>query len=410
MDLVIMSSQDINYTLEDLHRLVNFGLRGNMVSDEMYKKLMPDVVDRYYNNLITKQNPVDNNFYKHMKINDLKNHNHIASTEYSKDNDWETTYWEDWDILIDDGLIHNKDYSSGRYSRFHGISLLSAYNKYSRFPLYQPYYKPTNRLSDYGILNSTGPIGYKVANDKNYDDLKVCFTDRYCDNDLTCVFAIFDIGKNSKVTVTELFENKIGCKIYNILYLVRDGATLNIKRQHDYNNKEQSMNIIESKFVQFPGSKLKFEVFGEGSKHNQETIDVEIHDDCKTSVVGTFNLFEDNVNNIYVNVHHKKPGSSSIVDVRTIGDDFSHSSFCGKINIDQVAEDTFAHLQNKNLMVSDTAVMITEPQLDINTKEVECSHGCTVSNYDEDMLYYLQSRGVNDIDSEELLKTCFLKA
>ena len=44
-----MSSQDINYTLEDLHRLVNFGLRGNMVSDEMYKKLMPDVVDRYYN-------------------------------------------------------------------------------------------------------------------------------------------------------------------------------------------------------------------------------------------------------------------------------------------------------------------------------------------------------------------------
>ena len=140
-----------------------------------------------------------------------------------------------------------------------------------------------------------------------------------------------------------------------------------------------------------------------------EVIDLEIHDNCSTSIIGTFNLFDKNVNNMHVNVHHKKPGSTSIVDVRTIGDDFSHSSFCGKINIDKIAEDTFAHLENKNLMVSDSAVMITEPQLDINTKEVECSHGCTVSNFNKDMLYYLQSRGVDNIASEELLKECFLK-
>ena len=109
-----------------------------------------------------------------------------------------------------------------------------------------------------------------------------------------------------------------------------------------------------------------------------------------------------------VNINHLRPKSKSIVDVRTIGDDNSHSSFIGKINILKEAEDTWAHLENKNLMVSKKATMITEPQLDINTKEVVCSHGCTVSNIDKQMLYYLQSRGIGDIESEELLKRCFI--
>lgn len=399
---------NINYTIDDLHHMVNLGVRGNMVCDNIYKQMMPDVVDRYFDNLVTKGNPVDNKFYKHMKINDAKNHINIASNSINKNEDWKTDYLEDWDIIIDDGLIQDKGFTKS-YHNNRGLRLLSSYNKYSRFPLYQPYFKPTNRISDYGILNSTGPVGFKVLNQRNFDDLKVCYTDKYADKDLTCVFVIVDIGKNSNVNLKELFENKDGCKIYNILYLVRDGATLKLSRQHDYNGKEQSMNIIESKIIQFPGSKLSYEVYGEGSKHNQEVIDLEIHDNCSTSIIGTFNLFDKNVNNMYVNVHHKKPNSSSIVDVRTIGDDFSHSSFCGKINIDKIAENTFAHLENKNLMVSDSAVMITEPQLDINTKEVECSHGCTVSNFNKDMLYYLQSRGVDNIASEELLKECFLK-
>ncbi len=402
-----MSNEYLQYTIEDLHHMVNLGVRGNMVCDSIYKQLMPDVVDRFYSNLINNKNPIDNKFYKHMKINDVKDHNNIASDLPNKSEDWQTDYFEDWDIIIDDGLIQDKGFDRG-YD-FNGLRLLSSYNKYSRFPLYQPYYKPTNRLSDYGILNSTGPVGLKVLANRKFEDLKVCYTDKYADKDLTCVFVIVDIGKNSKVELKEFFENKDGCKIYNILYLIRDGATLKLNRQHDYSHKDKSMNVIESKFIQFPGSKLSYEVFGEGSKHNQEIVDVEIHDNCNTSVIGTFNLYDKNVNNMYVNVHHKKPGSSSIVDVRTIGDDFSHSSFCGKINIDKIAEETFAHLENKNLMVSDSAVMVTEPQLDINTKEVECSHGCTVSNYNKDMLYYLQSRGVDNIASEELLKECFLK-
>ena len=53
---------NINYTIDDLHHMVNLGVRGNMVCDNIYKQMMPDVVDRYFDNLVTKGNPVEINF------------------------------------------------------------------------------------------------------------------------------------------------------------------------------------------------------------------------------------------------------------------------------------------------------------------------------------------------------------
>ena len=54
---------NINYTIDDLHHMVNLGVRGNMVCDNIYKQMMPDVVDRYFDNLVTKGNPKGINNY-----------------------------------------------------------------------------------------------------------------------------------------------------------------------------------------------------------------------------------------------------------------------------------------------------------------------------------------------------------
>ena len=86
-------------------------------------------------------------------------------------------------------------------------------------------------------------------------------------------------------------------------------------------------------------------------------------------------------------VHHKGPGSYSNVEVKTTLEDTSHLSFLGEIIVDKTAVDTDAQLTNKNLQLSESATVVTEPQLDINTKEISCSHGCTVSNIDKDKLF-----------------------
>ena len=64
---------------------------------------------------------------------------------------------------------------------------------------------------------------------------------------------------------------------------------------------------------------------------------------------------------------------------------------------------------NKNLQISKKAKVYTEPTLDILNKEVVCSHGCTISNIDENELYYLQTKGLDKTQSINILKDAFLK-
>ena len=65
-------------------------------------------------------------------------------------------------------------------------------------------------------------------------------------------------------------------------------------------------------------------------------------------------------------------------------------------------------MDNSNLMLSKTAKMQTRPILDIYTKEIECSHGCTISNVDEEQLYYLQTKGFDKKSAENILVDSFL--
>ena len=127
-----------------------------------------------------------------------------------------------------------------------------------------------------------------------------------------------------------------------------------------------------------------------------------------TEIKGSFYCYENVVNNSVANIHHIGKNSKSRVDIKSIIDDNAHSSFLGCITVDKDATGVDAELYNKNLCVSDSATVITEPQLDINTKDIMCKHGCTISNISKEQLYYLNSRGIEDYKSEDILQQCFL--
>ena len=58
------------------------------------------------------------------------------------------------------------------------------------------------------------------------------------------------------------------------------------------------------------------------------------------------------------------------------------------------AQKTDAKQTNRNLLLSERAKVDTKPQLEIFADDVKCTHGATVGELDENMLFYLQSRGI----------------
>ena len=81
--------------------------------------------------------------------------------------------------------------------------------------------------------------------------------------------------------------------------------------------------------------------------------------------------------------------------------------FNGKIFVRPQAQKTNAYQSNKNILLSNAATINSKPQLEIFADDVKCSHGSTVGRLNEEGMFYLQSRGINEKTARSLLLYAF---
>ncbi|GAC1429215.1 MAG: Fe-S cluster assembly protein SufD [Chitinophagaceae bacterium] len=106
-------------------------------------------------------------------------------------------------------------------------------------------------------------------------------------------------------------------------------------------------------------------------------------------------------------VDNVKPHCLSNELYKGIINDKATAVFNGKIFVQPQAQKTNAYQSNKNILLSADASVNTKPQLEIFADDVKCSHGCTIGRLDEEGLFYLQSRGINDTIARSLLVHAF---
>ena len=62
---------------------------------------------------------------------------------------------------------------------------------------------------------------------------------------------------------------------------------------------------------------------------------------------------------------------------------------------------------NRNLLLSDDVQIDTKPQLEIYADDVKCTHGATIGQIEGDALFYLRSRGIDEVSARKLLLFAF---
>lgn len=92
---------------------------------------------------------------------------------------------------------------------------------------------------------------------------------------------------------------------------------------------------------------------------------------------------------------------------KCIIDHKAHGVFNGKVFVPQTAQFTNANQLSRNLLLSSKGRIDTKPQLEIVADNVKCSHGVTVSQLEEDEVFYLRSRGLSETLSRHLLIDAF---
>lgn len=69
--------------------------------------------------------------------------------------------------------------------------------------------------------------------------------------------------------------------------------------------------------------------------------------------------------------------------------------FDGNVKVNRLAQKTDAQQLSRNLLLVPRATVNVKPNLQIIADDVKCTHGCTVSDLEEDELFYLSSRGIS---------------
>ncbi|MGA2593829.1 MAG: Fe-S cluster assembly protein SufD [Bryobacteraceae bacterium] len=111
----------------------------------------------------------------------------------------------------------------------------------------------------------------------------------------------------------------------------------------------------------------------------------------------------------HTSIDHAKPHGASHELYKGILDGKSSAVFSGKILVRKDAQKTDAKQTNKNLVLSEEAVINTKPELQIHADDVRCTHGATIGQLDGEGIFYLRSRGIGLADARNLLIYAFAR-
>ena len=145
--------------------------------------------------------------------------------------------------------------------------------------------------------------------------------------------------------------------------------------------------------------------------------DVKLNLDCvlasegeRLTISGLFIASAQQRVELNLDIRHEVGSCYSLQDFKGIASGSSKVKFSGRIVVAHDAQKTEAYQKNNNLLLSQTAEVSTEPQLEIYADDVKCSHGATVAQLDRNEQFYMQSRGIGLADARYLQCISFLSS
>jgi len=109
-------------------------------------------------------------------------------------------------------------------------------------------------------------------------------------------------------------------------------------------------------------------------------------------------------------IDHASPHTSSNQLYKGVLDDKGQGVFYGRVVVRPDAQKVVARQANNNLILSQEARAQSTPQLEIHADDVQCFHGSTIGQLDEEMIFYLRSRGIAGDRARQVLTVAFANA
>ena len=403
------------FKLEDIADYVSSPEFINLAEQSSYSKKVPGLHNHYVDNLMyIREVGIPNNKHEQFNFSNLNKLKQIEILERQSQFDpidaldkFEWIAHEENSIVINDSVIMTS-MDMGTKKPF-GVQILDniKFNKQKQDE-YIKIIEPTEdfRNLTYALTPFTNVVIFPNGSKERYFNkpLNIYYYNSTKDPILEANTTIVDVQYNTKVKVNEFVKNDAGQMNY-VTYIVREDAELEINRSTTDNG---GWGIFDSRFVCHPGSKVTINFDNQGSKYSQENFYFKCSSHVEVNLKGRNNILQGNEYHQYVLVKSQNDNNKSVIDIKNVGREKANTSFIGKFDVSPYSIGFNGEMNNDNLMLTKDTKMHTRPILDIHTKEIECSHGCTISNINNEQMYYLQSRGFDKDSAKDILVESFL--
>ncbi len=209
---------------------------------------------------------------------------------------------------------------------------------------------------------------------------------------------LFVAGKNSQATIIEHYSS-IDDGIYftntvTEIFTAENAVLDHIKLQDESRN---AFHIARMEVDQERNSNFSSNMISFGADLSRNDFNTRFNDtggECTLN--GLFMIDGNQLFDVHTMIDHAEPYCNSHEHYKGILDGKSRGVFNGKVMVRPDAQKTNAFQENNNIILSDSALVNTKPQLEIFADDVKCSHGATIGQIEDEALFYLKSRGIGD--------------
>jgi Fe-S cluster assembly protein SufD len=216
-----------------------------------------------------------------------------------------------------------------------------------------------------------------------------------------------NIKKNSKLLLIEKFVNQTSSNsnIINYFELEEGSEVLHLVIQ---NNSNESNIQFTSHTTCHKNSVFNQLVFNSGdvSLRNHHYVNL-IGEHSEANLKGIFFAGKKQIIDNKTNVSHLNHSCSSNQIYKGVLTDNAKASYLSKTYVDKQAQKTDGYQLSKGILLSEDAYFHSKPELKIFADNVKCSHGSTIGPFDNEEIFYLRTRGINNKDAKSLLIKAF---
>tara|TARA_B100000674_G_scaffold27392_2_gene19227 strand:- start:3179 stop:4339 length:1161 start_codon:yes stop_codon:yes gene_type:complete len=218
-------------------------------------------------------------------------------------------------------------------------------------------------------------------------------------------FFIYSASKSSS-SIQVNFHNTASVVNSLFEFFIQDDSYVNLIC---VNNGRMSVDIINYWFEIHKNGNLNATFISLGNEKilkNDIRVDL-IAKSAKADIAGLYIPKLNALVDYNLKISHLSKKTLSKQFFRGILGEYSRASFTGLVKIEEGCNGSKSEQANNNLLLSDKAFIKSDPQLEIYCDEVECSHGSTIGQFDDDTLFYLCSRGIPKQQAQKLLLEAF---